>query len=59
MAATVSIDEAQAKLKELIHQLAPGEELVITEDQQPVARIVSERPGSKPGLRRAPDWAKG
>ncbi len=42
MPATISIDEAQAKLKDLIHRLAPGEEVVITENQQPVAKLVSE-----------------
>jgi len=68
MSATVTIEQAQAKLKEIIHQLAPGEELVITEHQQPVAKLVSEplknvkppRPG--PGVCRgeivfmAPDF---
>jgi prevent-host-death family protein len=38
--ATVSIQEAQAKLLELIHQLSPGEEVLITENDQPVARLV-------------------
>ena len=33
MSATITIDEAQAKLRELIHQLAPGEEVIITENQ--------------------------
>jgi antitoxin (DNA-binding transcriptional repressor) of toxin-antitoxin stability system len=33
MSATITIEEARAKLKELIHQLAPGEEVVITENQ--------------------------
>ena len=47
---TVTIEEAQAKLKEIIHQLSPGEELVITENQQPVAKLVSERP--KPSMPR-------
>jgi prevent-host-death family protein len=37
---TVSIQEAQAKLSELIHQLTPDEEVVITEDDQPVARLM-------------------
>ncbi len=46
MSTTVTIEEAQAKLKELIHQMAPGEELVITENAQPVAKLVSE-PTSK------------
>ena len=49
MSATITVEEAQAKLKEIIHQLSPGEELVITENQQPVAKLVSERPKpSKP-----------
>jgi len=37
---TVSIEEAQAKLSELIHRLTPEEEVVITENDQPVARLV-------------------
>jgi prevent-host-death family protein len=37
---TVSVQEAQAKLSELIHKLKPGDELVITENNQPVARLL-------------------
>jgi prevent-host-death family protein len=37
---TVTVDEAQARLRELIENLAPGEEVVITLNQQPVARLV-------------------
>jgi antitoxin (DNA-binding transcriptional repressor) of toxin-antitoxin stability system len=37
---TISIQEAQTRLPELIHRLTPGEEVVITEDDQPVARLV-------------------
>ncbi len=37
---TVSVEEAQAKLRELIDQLAPGEELVITRSSEPVARLI-------------------
>jgi len=63
---TVTLEEAQSKLPELIHQLAPGEELVITENEQPVARLVPEasierkprQPGSMRGtvLYMAPDF---
>jgi len=64
---TVSIQEAQVRLSELIHRLAPGEEVVITENQQPVARLVSaaippqrqpRRPGTLRGtvLYMAPDF---
>lgn len=59
MSATVSIEEAQRKLSELIHGLVPGEELVITENEQPVAKLVSEQPKPKPGLRPPPGLGKG
>ena len=38
--ATITLQEAQATLPDLIHRLAPGEELVITENDQPVAKLV-------------------
>jgi prevent-host-death family protein len=41
---TVTIEEAQNKLTELIHRLMPGEEVVITENDQPVARLVAAAP---------------
>jgi antitoxin (DNA-binding transcriptional repressor) of toxin-antitoxin stability system len=36
---TVTIREAQAQLADLIHRLNVGDEVVITEDDQPVARL--------------------
>lgn len=39
---TVSIQQAQAGLAGLIHGLAPGTEIVITENDRPVARLVRE-----------------
>jgi antitoxin (DNA-binding transcriptional repressor) of toxin-antitoxin stability system len=57
MSATITVEEAQAHLKELIGNLAPGEELVITEGQRPVAKIVGQGvPARKP---RHPGSAKG
>ena len=57
MSATITVEEAQAHLKELIGNLAPGEELVITEGQRPVAKIVGQgTPARKP---RRPGSAKG
>jgi len=38
--AVVTLKEAQATLPDLIHRLTPGEEVVITENNQPVARIL-------------------
>ena len=43
---TVSLFEAQANLSELIHRLAPGGEVVVTENGRPVARIVAANTGS-------------
>ena len=37
---TATIEEVQAQLPELIDQLVPGEELVITRNTRPVARII-------------------
>ena len=41
---TVALKEAQSALADLIHRLAPGEEVVITENDQPVARLVPTPP---------------
>jgi antitoxin (DNA-binding transcriptional repressor) of toxin-antitoxin stability system len=42
MSITITLEEAQAKLKELVHQLAPGSEIIITENQQTIAVLRSE-----------------
>ena len=39
---TVTIEEAQARLPDLIEGLAPGTELVITRNQEPIARLLAE-----------------
>ena len=63
----VSIQEAQARLSELIQGLTPDEEVVITENDRPVARLVRSqgepqrqprRPGTLRGtvLYMAPDF---
>jgi antitoxin (DNA-binding transcriptional repressor) of toxin-antitoxin stability system len=59
MSATIPIEEAKATLKALIHQLAPGEEVIITENQQPVAKLVNNSPKPKSGLRPPPGLGKG
>ncbi|WP_165074926.1 type II toxin-antitoxin system Phd/YefM family antitoxin [Paludisphaera rhizosphaerae] len=46
---TISVQEAQARLSELIRQLSPGEEVVITEGDRPVARLIPT-----PSLERKP-----
>jgi antitoxin (DNA-binding transcriptional repressor) of toxin-antitoxin stability system len=49
---TVTIEEAQNKLIELSHRLAQGEEVVITENDQPVARLVPTAPAPAKNRRR-------
>ena len=41
MLPTMSIEEVQATLPEIIGKLGPGEEVVITKDNQPVAELRS------------------
>lgn len=55
----ITIQEARATLPDLIHRLAPGEVVVITENDRPVARLVSELPAAKPALRPPPGLGKG
>jgi len=44
MSTTVTMEEAQAKLPELVAHLGGGEELIITQDDKPIARLVRETP---------------
>lgn len=41
MSPTISMKEAQAALPEIIQKLGPGEEVVITQDDRPVAELRS------------------
>jgi antitoxin (DNA-binding transcriptional repressor) of toxin-antitoxin stability system len=53
---TVTLEEAQSRLGEIIDKLTPGEEVVLTRGDKPVARIVAG-PGEKP--RPVPGRGKG
>lgn len=39
---TVTLEEAQARLPDLIDDLAAGEQLLITRNQEPIARLMVE-----------------
>ncbi len=41
---TLTIDEVQSRLPQIIDALAPGEELVITRGNKPIARLTGELP---------------
>ena len=57
MSATVTLEEAQAHLPELIANLVPGEEVVIIQDEQPVAKLIGQRAAVRQP--RQPGSAKG
>ena len=53
---TVTIQETQARLPDLIHRLSPGDEVVLTENNEPVAKLVCTEPKTqwpcKAGMRQ-------
>lgn len=57
MSKSIPVEKAQTMLKELIEKLAPGEEVTLTENQVPVAKLIGER--STCPLRPAPGLGKG
>lgn len=55
MSRTIPIDQASFQLRGLIQALAPGDEIVLTDNDKPVARIVPD--GTS--LKRVPGAWKG
>ncbi len=61
---TVTLEEAQAHLPELLERLGPDEEVTITDHGQPIARVKKAGPASWPckagsaagRVRMAPDF---
>lgn len=45
---TITVSEAQSQLPQLIDQLRPGEAIVITRGDKPVARLTAEAAPRKP-----------
>jgi antitoxin (DNA-binding transcriptional repressor) of toxin-antitoxin stability system len=41
---TITVEEAQSRLAEIIEKLPPGEEVVLTRDDKPVATITATPP---------------
>ena len=52
MSAIVTVKQAQANLPELVARLGPGEEVIITENEQPVAKLVAQQSKDSPFLLR-------
>ena len=55
---TISIEDAQAKLGELIRNLSPGQELIITANSQPIACLTTTH-GSRNLTPRQPGTLQG
>lgn len=53
----ISLEEAQAKLPELIYNLKQGEELLITDKERPLAKLIGQIP--TPPQRPEPGLCKG
>jgi len=56
---TVTLEEAQAKLPELIRTLQAEQEIVITRDNRSIAKIVPLSGSAASGQRRVPGLLKG
>jgi antitoxin (DNA-binding transcriptional repressor) of toxin-antitoxin stability system len=56
---TVTLQETRATLPDSIHRARPGQAVVMTEHDRPIARLVSELPAAKSGLRPPPGFGKG
>lgn len=59
MSHTITVDEASTRMKELPADLAPGDEIVLTQDDRTVARVVPEPPTQPPLKDRVPGTLKG
>lgn len=55
--ASVTVQEAQAHLPDLIRKLGPGGEVVIVENNQPIAKLIAPPASSR--RPRTPGSAKG
>jgi antitoxin (DNA-binding transcriptional repressor) of toxin-antitoxin stability system len=57
MQTTMAVEDIKVTLPELLDTLAPGDEVILTRNHQPVAKLVSEKqPERKP---RVPGLGKG
>ena len=59
MQTTMAIEEIQMTLPELLAGLKPGDEVILTRNQQMVAKLVGEAPKEPPKKRPGPGLGKG
>ena len=51
--ATISLAEAESRIHELLDRVSRGEEIVVTKDDRPIARLVPERRPEADRVRQA------
>ncbi|MBV8781070.1 MAG: hypothetical protein JO353_06705 [Phycisphaerae bacterium] len=56
MSEKIPLEQASGRLSELVHSLGPTDEIVLTENEQPVARLLPSNISRAP---RVPGTAKG
>lgn len=59
MTTTMAVENLRLTLPELLDSMAPGDEVILTRNQQPVAKLTSEQPKPQSGLRPPPGLGKG
>ena len=59
MQTTMAVEDIKITLPELLDSLTPGDEVILTRNQQPVAKLVSEAPQQALKQRPGPGRCKG
>jgi len=59
MTTTMAVEDIDLTLAELLDSLTPGDEVILTRNQQPVAKLVSAAPIPQPKQRPGPGLCKG
>lgn len=59
MQTTMALEDIKVTLPELLDSLAPGDKVILTRNQQPVAKLVSEAAKPAPKQRPGPGLCKG
>ena len=59
MQTTMAVEDIKVTLPELIDSMTPGDEVILTRNRQPVAKLVSEAPKPAPKQRPGPGLCKG
>lgn len=59
MTTTMAVEDIQLTVPELLDSLTPGDEIILTRNQQPVAKLVSAAAIPQPKQRPGPGLCKG